>query len=158
MSCWKGRVDRLRKCRECRTREYEYTRGELLWEGYDAGSLFHRLQSGTSKHQERGVRNAAYGDNFGTDERESSVVEDGPPPEEPSLGAGYSLVLNERTGVLPVAEPDSIVIGTTSKVDDNAQYDETGNCEYLDGTKKCVGKREKKQMVTTHAKQNSASP
>lgn len=62
-----------------------------------------------------------YGDDLGSDERESCVAEDRPPPEKLALGAGYPGVLHERTWVLPVAETDTIVVGSPSEVNDDTQ-------------------------------------
>jgi len=95
-----------------------------------------------SEHKERRFKNPAYRNDLRTNEREGSVVKDGPPPEEPTLCAGYPFVLSKRTWVLPVAETDTIMVGTTSEVKDETQDDETGDCEYFDRTSKCIGKWE----------------
>lgn len=105
-----------------------------------------------SEHKERGLRDPTYGNDLGANERESSVVEDGPPPEKAALCARDPLVLNKRAWVLPVAETDPIVGGATSEVNDNTQYDQTADCEHLDRTDEGIGKSEQKGRLSTHAK------
>ena len=105
-----------------------------------------------SEYKARKLRDPAYGDDLRANERESGVIKDSPPAEESAFCAGDSLVLNKRTRVLPVAETDTIVVGTTSEVKDDTQDDETGDCDYLDRTGKCIGKWEQIRSVD-HARE-----
>lgn len=61
----------------------------------------------------------AYSNNFGPDERESSLGHYSPPTKETSLCSVVTIVLHERAGILPVTESNTIVVGTTAKVNHN---------------------------------------
>jgi D-lyxose ketol-isomerase len=65
-----------------------------------------------------------YGDNFGSNERKCSLSHHSPPTQEATLSSGDAMVLNERTRFFPEAETKTVVIGPTSKVEDDAEDDE----------------------------------
>jgi hypothetical protein len=62
------------------------------------------LSSVTRNHDACG----AYSDNLCPNEREGSLGDDAPPPDEPTGGSRNVMVLNERAGVLPITESNSI--------------------------------------------------
>ena len=60
-------------------------------------------------------------DNLGANERESRLCHDRPPAKETASRTTDIIELNERAGVMPVPEPKSVMIGTTSKIKDNSE-------------------------------------
>ena len=47
-----------------------------------------------------------YGDDLRSNERERSLGDDAPPPDEPTGDSGDAMVLDERAGIFPVTESD----------------------------------------------------
>jgi hypothetical protein len=82
----------------------------------------------------RGTTNLSYcdSDEFCPDVGEESVGKRVPGPQE-----GADLVLEdvraEGTGVLPVAEADSVVRRSSSEIEDDTEDDETAEDDDLDG-------------------------
>lgn len=93
----------------------------------------------------------AYGDDFGSNEREGSLGNDTPPSDKSACGSRNVIVLDERTRVFPVTEADSetsvrteeiiekqctlpVVIRPTSKVENNSEDDEANDGQDLDGS------------------------
>ena len=73
------------------------------------------------------------GDDLCADVREGGLRHDGPPRKEPALGPCDAIELVERTGILPVAEADAVVVGAAAEVEDDAEDDEAGDRDDLDG-------------------------
>lgn len=72
------------------------------------------------------------GNDLSSEERESGVDEGGPEGQETTLGTGNTVELIEGAGVLPVAETNTVVARSTSKVKDDAHNDETDDGHDLD--------------------------
>lgn len=94
-------------------------------------AIYVRSDQCTSVHSKTG--SITYGNNLSSDERERSLRHDCPPTEETSLGAPDAMELDEGTWVLPVAETDTIMVGTTSEVEHDTQNNEASNRDDLDG-------------------------
>ena len=80
-----------------------------------------------------------YGDNLRSDERERSLGHDSGPPKETTLRTRDIIILNKRPWVLPVAEADSVVVWTSTQIQNNAQNEETNDSNDLDGSKNELG-------------------
>lgn len=63
-----------------------------------------------------------YGDDLRSNEREGSLSRDAPPSDKSACGSRNVMVLDERTGVFPVAEADP---GTDVRIEEITQ--ERGN-------------------------------
>ena len=79
------------------------------------------------------------GDDLGAQVGVRSVRHDGPPAKEAALGAADVVVLRERTGVFPVAEAETVVVGASSEVEYDAKNDEPGNRQHLYGCEDELG-------------------
>ena len=66
-------------------------------------------------------------------ERERSLCHDSPPSEELALGAGYAIVMVKGPRVLPVAETETVMVGTATQIKDDTKNDQAGNGDDLDG-------------------------
>jgi hypothetical protein len=66
-----------------------------------------------------------HGDDFSTNEREARLSQHRPKAKEATFCAGDAKDLNKRTGVLPVAEPKTIVVWTSTKVKNDPENDQT---------------------------------
>lgn len=44
------------------------------------------------------------------------------------------MILDEGAGIMPISETDTVVVGSSSKVDDQPTDDETDNGYHLDGS------------------------
>jgi len=71
------------------------------------------------------VRNWTHGDDLGTNEGKRCLGHDRPSAEETPLRAAYTLILDERTRVFPIAESKAIAIWASTEVEDNSQNDQT---------------------------------
>ena len=56
------------------------------------------------------------------DERKRCLCDDSPPTKESTFRTVDVTKLGERTRIAPVAESNSVVVGTSTKVKDNAEY------------------------------------
>ena len=61
---------------------------------------------------------------------EASDLGDG--TEETTLRAGNIVVLDERTGVFPVTETDTVVVWSATEIKDDTEDDQTSNRNDLD--------------------------
>lgn len=59
---------------------------------------------------------------------------DSPPCEESTLGTLDTIVLVERSGMLPVSEANSIVVGTATQVEDDTKDNETSDGDNFYGS------------------------
>lgn len=110
------------------------------------------------EQEERTPRDLTYSNDLSTNKRESSVGKDGPKPKKPAFCTRNPRVLSKSTWVFPVAETDTVVVGASSEVKDETQYDETSYCDNLDRTVRVLVSGKGRNWLTTHAKINSASP
>ena len=62
-----------------------------------------------------------HSDDLGSDERERCLTHNSPKPKETPFCAGNAIVLDERTGVFPITETETIVIGASPEVKDKSQ-------------------------------------
>jgi hypothetical protein len=88
------------------------------------------------------------------------LAQNRPKPKETSFRAGDAIVLDERTRVFPIAEPEAIVIGASPEVEDNSQNNQAYLYLSTRVSWEWVGKIAIPVMVRTliEAKMNSASP
>lgn len=70
---------------------------------------------------------------FGADKRESSLCHHCPPAKEAAFGSPDVVELNERAGMLPVPEPNAVVVGATTEVEHDAENNQAGDGDDLDG-------------------------
>jgi len=79
----------------------------------------------------RRERDHTHRDDLSADEREGSLGQNGPEAEKTPLRAGDAVVLRERSRVFPIAEPDAIVIGTSTEIEDDSQNYQAGDSDNL---------------------------
>jgi hypothetical protein len=108
-------------------------------------------------------RGRTYGDDLCANVGESGLRENFRKAEETTLGARDSVELDERTGMFPITESDAIVIGPSTKVEDDSQNDQTLGREYRAWERVLIFCGEKSNlpvmvMTLIDAKMNSASP
>jgi hypothetical protein len=60
------------------------------------------------------------------------------PAKETAFRAAYAVKLDKWSRVLPVAKTDTIMVGTTAKVKNDAQDDKADNGNNLDGTSRSM--------------------
>jgi hypothetical protein len=60
-----------------------------------------------------------HSDDFSANKREGCLGQNGPKAKETPFRASNTIVLDERTRVFPIAEPKTIVIRTSTEVEDN---------------------------------------
>ena len=75
---------------------------------------------------------SAYSNDLSTDKRERGLGEHRNPAEELALGAANAVELDKRTRVLPVAETETVVVRSTTKVEDDTKDDETNDRDNFD--------------------------
>jgi hypothetical protein len=66
-----------------------------------------------------------HSDDFSTKKREAGLGQNIPEAKEAAFCAGDTIELDERTRVFPIAEAETIVIWTTTEIEDYAQNDQT---------------------------------
>ena len=69
----------------------------------------------------------AYCNNLRADEGERRLGQHSPPSEEMSLVSSYTVIIGKRTGLFPVPESETIMIWSTSQVQNDAENNETYN-------------------------------
>ena len=78
-----------------------------------------------------------HGHDFCPNVRKGSLRYHTRPAEKTTFGATYTVKLDKRTGVLPIAKSDSIVVGASAKVKNDAEDDKANNSDNLDGPGRC---------------------
>ena len=73
-----------------------------------------------------------YGNDLSANEGERRLREHREPTEETTLRAGNIVVLDERTGVFPVTETDTVVVWSATEIKDDTEDDQTSNRNDLD--------------------------
>ena len=63
----------------------------------------------------------------------SSLGNDGKPAHETAFRPRNTIILNERPWMLPVPEANSVVIGTSAKIEDDPKDQQARYCDDLDG-------------------------
>jgi hypothetical protein len=76
---------------------------------------------------------------FSSNVREGSLGENSPESQETTFGACNACELNKWSRIFPVAEAEPIMVGSTTKVKNNAQNNEASNSDNLDGGKNKFG-------------------
>lgn len=71
-------------------------------------------------------------DDLSSDEAERGGSQNAPVSQEASLGPVNTQILHERSRLLPVAETNSVVAGTSAKVKNHAEYDEADEGQDFD--------------------------
>jgi hypothetical protein len=66
-----------------------------------------------------------HSDDLSADERKGGLGQNRPKAKEAPLRASNAIELDEGTRMLPIAEPNTIMVGTSAKVKDNTQDDQT---------------------------------
>ena len=66
-----------------------------------------------------------YSNDFCPKERKSGLCHDRPPAQETTFGPINSIELSKCPWILPIAEPQSIMVGASAEIKDNAQNDKT---------------------------------
>ena len=67
------------------------------------------------------LKGGTHGDDLSTSHRKGCLVQNRPETNESPFGASDAMVLDERTRILPITEPNAIVIGASPEVEDNSQ-------------------------------------
>lgn len=98
-----------------------------------------RKEEAGNGRKERESGGKTYGDDFGPDERERGLRHDRPPSEEAPLRARDARILCERPRVLPVAEADAVVVRAAAQVEHDAEDDQAGDRDDLDGREDELG-------------------
>lgn len=74
-----------------------------------------------------------HSENLSSQEGVGSSDQNRPETGKTTQGTGDTLVLNERAGVIPIAEAETVVGRGTTQIDNETKDDETNNGEDLDG-------------------------
>lgn len=75
----------------------------------------------------------SYSDDLGSDEGECRLSQDSKEAKELALRTGDVVILNEGAGILPVAETETVVIGTSAEVKNDTENNEASDGYDFDG-------------------------
>ena len=74
-----------------------------------------------------------HGNDLGTNERKRGLFQYSDPAKEPTLGTADVIELGKRSGVFPVPETETVVVGTAAEIENDTQDNEPGDREDFDG-------------------------
>lgn len=82
-----------------------------------------------------GRNRETYGDYLPTYVRERCLGDDTGPSEEVSFYTLYAIKVDERSRIPPVSKTDTVVVWSSTQIEDNAQDEHPGDRDYFNGTK-----------------------